>query len=362
MAGMGVLSHYSLPSFRNTKVPLVDVRSPGEFAQGHWPGAINLPLFSDEERKIIGTIYKQQGQKQAILKGIEFTNSSIEQFANRLKTLTSTPDNLSNKNPSKCIRIYCWRGGMRSTSIAWLAELINIQPILLQGGYKSYRSWVQKTFEKSWPLRLLGGRTGTGKTDLLLELSKKGVPVIDLEGLANHRGSSFGGLGLPPQPSTEHYENKLAEVLDTFDTNFHKEIWLEAESTNLGRCRIPHSFFKQMQSAPVMEVNRSINERLAQLINVYSCQDKELLKEATQKITKRLGPQRTKIALQAIDDSKWEEACLAIIDYYDRCYDHELKKAPLRKKIDLTGQSLMKSTETLLHSSLLNCTKESQDG
>jgi len=202
MSGMGSLSIAELETFREVGGPLVDVRSPAEYRQGHWPGAINIPLFSDEQRADVGRTYKQVGRTSAIQLGLEAVGPSLASLSFALQGAAGTDAQ---------VRLYCWRGGLRSNSVAWLAELVGLKPIVLNGGYKVYRRWVLEQFERPWPLRLLGGRTGTGKTDLLLELEKRRVAVVDLEGLAHHRGSSFGGLGLPEQPSTEHYENRLAE-------------------------------------------------------------------------------------------------------------------------------------------------------
>lgn len=179
---------------------------------------------------------------------------------------------------------------MRSASVAWLAQQIDLKPRLLQGGYKSYRRWAQGRFEQIWPLRVMGGRTGTGKTDLLLAMAARGAAVVDLEGLANHRGSSFGGLGLPDQPSTEHYENQLAEALDQHERRGATSIWLEAESIQVGRCRIPKALFDQMQEAPVLEIQRDLGERVNQLVQVYGHQGEPLWLRQPNGSVDALGP------------------------------------------------------------------------
>ena len=321
----------------------MDVRSPSEFEKGHWPGAINLPLFTDDERAAVGTSYKQEGRLPAIHLGLQITGPKLARLAEQLEQLRQRGEP----------RIYCWRGGMRSASMAWLATQIDLSPCLLRGGYKTYRRWVQEQFAQPWPLRVMGGRTGTGKTDLLLALAGHGVSVLDLEGLANHRGSSFGGLGLPPQPSTEHYENRLAEGLDDHRNNASPTIWLEAESIQVGRCRIPKPLFDQMQTAPVLEIQRTLDERVRQLVDVYGHQGAEALAESTQRISRRLGPQRTKMALDAISRSDWSTACRATLDYYDRCYDHELERSPERRKVDLKGLTVDESAEKLLSGGFL---------
>ncbi|WP_269623124.1 tRNA 2-selenouridine(34) synthase MnmH [Prochlorococcus marinus] len=341
MSGIGLPISYSLEIFQTNEGPIIDVRSPKEFLQGHWPNAINMPLFNNEERILIGTTYKQKGREKAIYLGLEITKP-------KLKSLKKQLEQISKESNKSNLRIYCWRGGLRSSSIGWLANALGLKPILLSGGYKDYRKWALKQFEKEWPLKLIGGKTGTGKTSLLLSLSKMGISTIDLEGLAIHKGSSFGGLGLPPQPSTEHFENLLANSLYLLSKNSPKGIWLEAESASLGKCRIPNNFYKQMQQAELVEITRSKEERLENLINEYSHHSKKDLQEATLRIQKRLGPQRTKKALESIQSQSWEEACLAMLSYYDKCYDYELNKKNKRESIDISGLSHKASAEKLI--------------
>lgn len=295
--------------------PMLDVRSPAEFAQGHIPGACNLPLFDDAGRAEVGTTYKQQGRQAAVLCGLALVGPRLEAMAAALAERAAA-------SPGQPLRLLCWRGGMRSASLAWLAGQLDLPVLLLEGGYKAYRRWVLALFERPWPLRLLGGRTGTGKTDLLLALADRGVAVVDLEGLAHHRGSSFGALGMPPQPSSEHYENRLAMALRALAGA--EEIWLEAESVQVGRCRIPIGLWRQMKAAPALEVQRPLAPRLAQLVRIYGVQDPEQLAEATRRIARRLGPQRTAVALEAIAAADWTAACRQMLEYYDRCYDHDL--------------------------------------
>ena len=295
---------------------LVDGRSPGEYTRGHIPGAHNLPLFSDAERAEIGTLFKQQGRLAAIERGLALVGPRLAALGAALRDL----------DRGDGLRIHCWRGGLRSASLAWLAETLDRPVLVLEGGYKAYRQWVLARFEQPWPLHLLAGRTGTGKTDLLLELGRRGVAVVDLEDLAHHRGSSFGGLGLPPQPSTEHYENRLAQSL--LRCQGAPEIWLEAESVQVGRCRIPAGLWRQMQGAPRLELRRPLEERVRRLVTVYGAQDGAALAEATGRIARRLGPARTRAALEAIAEADWPTACRQMLDYYDRCYDHETRRNP----------------------------------
>lgn len=317
---------------------LLDVRSPAEFAHGHIPSAHNLPLFSDAERAEIGTLYKQQGRQIAVQHGLALIGPRLSDLAAALQAA-------ADRQPGQPLRLHCWRGGLRSASVAWLAETCGLSVLLLEGGYKRYRRWVLELFERPWPLRLLGGRTGTGKTALLHALAEQGVAVLDLEGRANHRGSSFGALGLPPQPSSEHYENLLATDLAPLASA--REIWLEAESSLVGRCRIPIGLWRQMKMAPALEVRRPLTWRIAQLVAVYGNQDPAGLEAATRRIARRLGPQRTAVALEAITAGDWPTACAQMLDYYDRCYDHDLGSHAC-EAVDLGEADLATAVQRLL--------------
>lgn len=334
--------------------PLIDLRSPAEFAQGHIPGATNLPLFDNDERAEIGTLYKQQGRQAAVLHGLALVGPRMVSLGTALLAALAEHRTASSAaaqpHNAPCLRLHCWRGGMRSGSVAWLAGQLDLPVLLLGGGYKAYRHWVLELFERPWPLRLLGGRTGCGKTDLLLALRQQGVAVLDLEGRAHHRGSSFGALGLPPQPSSEHYENLLAADLASLQGA--DEIWLEAESSQVGRCRIPAGLWRQMKEAPALEIQRPLEQRVSQLVAIYGLQDPAGLAEATQRIAKRLGPQRTALALEAIAAADWASACRQMLDYYDRCYDHDLSSHAVQA-VDLGELAPMEAAGLLLEQGLV---------
>ena len=345
------LIRQQIERFLQRSGPLVDVRAPAEFAQGHIPGAHNLPLFSDEQRAAVGTTYKQQGRQAAVQLGLALVGPRLAELGARLQGLTE-------QGSTQSLRLHCWRGGMRSESMAWLAGQLGLKVTLLEGGYKAFRRWVLASFETALPIHLLGGRTGSGKTDLLLALAAQGAAVIDLEGLAHHRGSSFGSLGMPPQPSSEHYENRIAMALQQLEGS--TQIWVEAESAQVGRCRIPAGLWKQMQEAPLLEIRRPLPERLDQLVAVYGVQDPCALREATERIARRLGPQRTAAALVAIEQQQWGEAAKQMLDYYDRCYDHELQRhgkqggQRLLGHHDLEGLSAEAAAERLMSSGVIN--------
>ncbi len=326
-----------LEKFRSYKGPLIDVRSPSEYYKGHLPNSINIPLFDNDERSLVGTIYKKEGRKKAVIEGLKFLEKKMELLLDNLFTSIESYKTIPNKKNEFFIRIYCSRGGMRSQSVAWLLEKYKLNPITLNGGYKIYRKWVLDSFTKKLKIIVIGGKTGTGKTRLLSLLEKYKYQTIDLEGFACHRGSTFGGLGMKEQPSNEQFENKIAEKLNSF--KYSKNIFVEAESANIGKCKIPHEFFNQMKHSRRIEILRSQSNRLDELIDTYSVFKKEELQESVLRIKKRLGPQRTKIALESINNEKWDLVCKSVLDYYDKCYEFEKVGKTNIKILDLTDKN-----------------------
>lgn len=240
---MEIKTKLLIEDFLLTNEPILDVRSPIEFDQGHIPGAISFPLFTNDERAEVGTCYKKQGKEEAVKLGFDFAGPKLGDLIRNAKIIA----------PEKAVRIHCARGGMRSNSVAWCLETAGFQIALLEDGYKSYRQWVRKIVSNPRKINILGGLTGTGKTHILYAIKKQGGQVLDLEGLANHRGSSFGGLGMKPQPSTQHFENLIAEQLVNFDSSL--PVWIESESGQIGSCWVPEELFRQMKSAPAIIVS-----------------------------------------------------------------------------------------------------------
>ncbi len=325
-----------LEKFRSFQGPLIDVRSPGEYYKGHMLNSINIPLFDNDERSIIGTIYKKEGRKKAVIEGLKFFEKKMELLLDNLFMSIDSYKTITKKNNEFFIRIYCSRGGMRSQSIAWLLEKYKLNPLTLKGGYKMYRRWVLDRFSKKMNIVVIGGKTGTGKTRLLSLLEKYKYQTIDLEGFACHRGSTFGGLGMKEQPSNEQFENLIAEKLNSFKLSNY--IFVEAESANIGKCKIPHEFFNQMKHSRRIEILRSDSNRLEELIDTYSVFKKEELQESVLRIKKRLGPQRTKLALESINNEKWDLVCRSVLDYYDKCYEFEKVGKTNIELLDLTDK------------------------
>jgi len=339
-----------LEKFRSFKGPLIDVRSPNEYYKGHLPNSINIPLFDNDERSIIGTIYKKEGRKKAVIEGLKFFEKKIELLLDNLFMSIDSYKTIPNKNNECFIRIYCSRGGMRSQSIAWLLDKYKLNPIILKGGYKIYRRWVLDSFSNKLNLVVIGVKTGTGKTRLLSLLDKYKYQTIDLEGFASHRGSTYGGLGMKELPSNEQFENMIAEKLNSFRCS--NNIFVEAESANIGKCKIPHEFFIQMKNSRRIEILRSESNRLDELIDTYSVFKKEELQESVLRIKKRLGPLRTKIALESINNEKWDLVCRSVLDYYDKCYEFEKVGKTNIKLLDLTDKKYDKGILELINNVL----------
>jgi tRNA 2-selenouridine synthase len=195
---------------------MLDVRSPGEYQHAHLPGAVSLPLFTNEERKVVGTAYKQVSREKAIKYGLDFFGPKMRAMVEEVERLLKQK---TKDQKSETVYLYCWRGGMRSGAVAWLLDLYGFNVMVLAGGYKAFRNWVLEQLEHPYPLQVLGGYTGSGKTALLQELKNKGEAIIDLEQLANHKGSAFGKVDDGKQPTQELFENRLAiELSNPFTT------------------------------------------------------------------------------------------------------------------------------------------------
>ena len=308
-------------------LPVVDVRSPGEYASGHIPGAVNIPLFDDMQRAEVGTLYKKEGSEKAVLRGIDLAAPQMSEKLVRALELAT----------EKQLLVHCWRGGMRSEAMAWLFSTGGIKPLVLGGGYKGYRNHILADLGRRRKYIILGGLTGSGKTGILKYMMSAGQQVTDLEGLASHRGSAFGALGQPPQPTTEHFANLLFDDLAGRSDDTH--IWLEDESRNIGTVFMPDNFFEQMQSAPVVALMMSIETRMPRLLEEYTLFPAEQIEASVIRISKRLGGDRTREALEAIRGGDYPTAIRITLEYYDRSYNYGLSKRP-------AGQVVYVETDT----------------
>lgn len=289
-------------------IPIVDVRSPTEYNTGHIPGAFNIPLFNDKERETVGIEYKKEGRSRAILRGLELTGASIH-----LKLLEA----LKTARDGKLL-LHCWRGGMRSEAMSWLFSLGDITTDVLEGGYKAFRHHVLESLAEKRKIIILGGMTGSSKTHILGYIRMTGEHVIDLEGLANHKGSAFGALGELPQPSSEHFANLL--FTEWKHVGNQNPLWLEDESNNIGSVFMPEALYKNMQESPTIILLLDLRKRLPRLIEEYSTYSPDLLKRSIMKISKRLGGDNTRDALDAVDKGDFAKAIEITLGYYDKAY------------------------------------------
>lgn len=301
---------------QRTSEKVFDVRSPGEYNHAHIPFANTLPLFDDEERKLVGTTYKQKNRELAIKTGLDFFGPKMRAMVEQAEKETG-----HNSKDPKTIYVHCWRGGMRSAAVAWLLDLYGFQVKVIESGYKAYRNWVLEQFEKDYQFKIIGGYTGSGKSVLLREMEKKGKLIIDLEAMAHHKGSAFGAIGMPDQPSQEMFENLLAMELHSKQ---QETIWLEDESQRIGVLNIPHPLWKTIRNKPVYFVEVSFEQRLENIQKEYGSLPKDKLATAIIRIQKRLGPLETKTAINFLLENDLKECFRILLQYYDKTYEKGL--------------------------------------
>ncbi len=316
-------------------IPVIDVRTPAEYKQGHIPTAHNISLFSDKERKSVGTSYKQQGQQEALIKGLDFAGPKMSSFVRKAHKIAR----------HKKLLVHCWRGGMRSASMAWLFETAGMDCSRLEGGYKSFRQFVLTYFDHALPFIVIGGLTGSGKTAALKSLKEKGEQILDLEALAHHKGSAFGNLGEKLQHSTEHFENTLC--WDLLHLSKNRTIWVEDESRSIGRNILPAGIYHQIRSAPVVFLDIPRTYRVERLVEDYARFSTEELCESIQKISQRLGGDITHKALDSVTKGDYKLTAEMVLHYYDKTYQFGLNnrdqqlvfKLPVKNVLDSTSVS-----------------------
>lgn len=294
---------------------IIDVRTPAEFEKGHIIGAKNIPLLNNAERAEVGTLYKQKNPQVAFDRGMELVGPKMASYikAGRLAT-----------NNEGAI-IYCWRGGKRSQSMSWLFNMAGLQTKTIPGGYKAYRQYATSILQNpSLKLLVVGGKTGSGKTKVLHALRAQGEQIIDLEGLANHKGSAFGWIGEEVQPSIEHFENMLAYELKKLDTN--KPIWIENESNRIGRVALHQDFWNTLKVSPLINIEIPITARIELLVETYRSDNAADLVEAFTRIKKRLGGLNLTKALKAVEENDLARAAEIALIYYDKAYTKLLDK------------------------------------
>jgi tRNA 2-selenouridine synthase len=295
-------------------LPIIDVRTPSEYMQGHIPSAYNIPLFSDEERKRVGTIYKQKGQREAVVMGLEYAGPKMKKLA-----LQASGIAIDQK-----LLVHCWRGGMRSASMAWLFKTVGLESMVLEGGYKTFRRHVLSSLDRDFSFVVIGGLTGSGKTDVLLTLKNMGEQVIDLEGMANHKGSAFGSLGEKSQGTNEQFENDIFTALNGLDKN--RIIWIEDESRTIGKNTVPGGIYRNIRSAPLIFLDVTPKDRVDRLVRDYAGFSKEDLSTSVQKISPRLGDLTARLAIKGIQEGNYQKTVELVLHYYDKTYRYGLGK------------------------------------
>lgn len=318
---------------------LIDVRSPSEYAHACMPSAVSLPLFDDEERAKVGTVYKQVSPDRALIKGLEFVGPKMAEF---VKQVTKW-------SPNKKLIIHCWRGGKRSGSMAWLMQFAGFDVVTLEGGYKNYRQYVLEQFEKRrLNIVVIGGKTGSGKTEILKELAQRGEQVIDLEALAHHKGSAFGWIGEKVQPTVEQFENNLFEVFRKIDPE--RRVWIENENRSIGTVFIPQGFWNQMKNAPLIHLEIPFEKRIEHLVKVYAQNSVEDLILSFKKIESKIGHENLKKTIDLLEKGDYETAAQIALKYYDKTYKYTFDNnpAPIKHILEIDDFDYAQTVEKVL--------------
>lgn len=319
----------------NSDAIIIDTRTPKEFAEDHLPDAINIPILSNEERAVVGTLYKQVSREEAIDKGVEF-------FSQKLPTFMKKINNYRNKK----IIINCWRGGMRSRAVTALLDSLGYNVLQLEGGYKAFREHVRKRlyeYEFKPQLIILWGLTCTGKTKILTKLSNS----LDLEGLAQHRSSLYGAVGLIPN-SQKRFENLLLRRLD--ELNEEKVVFVEGESRRIGDVIIPEKLWKKICKGKNVHIVRDLDKRAESAVEEYFGGEKDIaeIKEITKSLWKVISKENKQKVIDCLDKKDYFSAARILLEfYYDPLYTHILKQIEFDEEIntdnvDVAIDSLLK--------------------
>jgi len=295
---------------------LIDVRSESEFSEATIPGSINIPLLRDSERAAVGAVYKQMGVNDARLLGLEYVTPRLPQMVKEYQEL-AVGGNLI---------VFCWRGGMRSKSVCSVLESMGLPVYRLVGGYKAYRRYVNEYLERELPHKVVvfHGLTGIGKTEILQELRKMSIPAVDLEGLANNRGSVFGQIGMKPQPSQKMFDGLLVRELAFWEPAGY--IIVECESRRIGRIILPALLVESMRSGVKILGYCSIEKRKDRIKRIYAGswdKNRLKLKEAIKSLEQRVGKKRTADFCEMVDKGNLDEIVeYLLIKYYDPLYSY----------------------------------------
>lgn len=325
---------------KRDNLPVVDVRSQVEYATGHIPGVSNIPILNNEERIAVGTDYKVKGRREAINTGFRLVGPRLEQIVAEAELAAKGGEMI----------VHCWRGGMRSSNFCQFIGMVGVKSHQLEGGYKAYRQRAVESFGLPLQFKVIGGRTGSGKSEVLRALRQKGEQILDLEQMANHKGSAFGGLMMGPQPTTEQFQNVLFEEILKLDIS--KRVWVEDESLGIGHIFLPNNFWNGMRSCTVfaMDVNKEV--RIARLVNEYGHADPMEFLAAMEKITKRLGGQHFLAAKESLEKGDMHTTIDILLTYYDKAYSMSWGKRSLKSfpQISWDGKDTASCAEDLIQS------------
>jgi len=344
---------YTQQPWTETYSEIIDVRSPSEFAEDHIPEAINLPVLDDAERAEVGTIYKQSPfsarKTGAALIAKNISQQLIEHFASKQKDYRPL--------------VYCWRGGQRSNSMAAVLAQIGWKVTVLEGGYKTYRAYVRQQLEhlpEKFTYTVLCGLTGSGKTHILHQLHQRGAQALDLEELANHRGSLLGEEweGKPAvQPSQKYFESLLLQQLQSFEAS--EPVWVESESNKIGRVYLPQSLWEKMKQASCVEIQLPISSRVQFLLQEYPHLGiyPDVLKAKLEKLKSRYGWQKLNEWYRLIDASQGEDFVKdLLLSHYDPTYTQSIRRDFPRVERVLSLPDLSDpSVDQLVNSLLSDC-------
>lgn len=295
-----------------------DVRSPKEHKAGNFNPAFLLPLLNDDHRHQIGIRYKEQGNQEAVKLGYELVGPLFDQLISQAKFIAQ----------DRPVHLFCWRGGQRSHITAELLEGAGMNVSIVRGGYKAMRNTLLSQFLLPRKGVVLSGETGSGKTEILHCIQEQVDCVIDLEGLAHHKGSAFGSLGQPEQPTQEQFENELA--LRLFFLPIEQVVFIENESRMIGKLRIPDGIFTQIQTWPMARICRPKEERVKRILEEYGHFGKEELRSCTLNLSKRMGNELCNKAVLHLENDEYVSWVNALLQYYDKGYAFALEKKPNR--------------------------------
>ncbi|MEZ4803908.1 MAG: tRNA 2-selenouridine(34) synthase MnmH [Bacteroidia bacterium] len=322
------MKRIEVSEFLKSDRTLIDVRSQGEFEESHILEAINIPLLNNEERIQVGTAYKQVGKEAAIEIGFQLVNPRKDEI---LENLMQTIGN-------KPIKLYCARGGMRSQLMANYFTENGYDVVVLEGGYKAYRNHVLSQISNYTNLIVLSGYTGSGKTEILSELRGLGAQVIDLEFLANHKGSVFGALGNSKQPKSAEFHNLIFNELSKFD--YSTPIWVENESFRIGNIYLPKELWLNMKNSPGIELYIPFNDRVEFTKKQYGNFNAEDVSRCINYLRKRLGDEKTNQLLCLVRENDADEIIESLLLYYDKAYEFGREKRKCHNYVKLSFESM----------------------